>query len=186
MTRFAILASLLVAAHARAQTPVLTPQSEAGFRRLIRLTERGALGADVVDMNVGIEKEHVRIELVMRDGGTRGLVLSRPSSSPSVSRYFHIEPDEGATQDDVVRVGRALDRALQADPYVAGDFFGVASRGAERPMVDEWRDGGWRGVRAALRDRFMAPASLAYTVAVIVALAIGVAGSALLFWLGAP
>jgi len=165
----------------------LTRDSEAAFERLIRMAQAGQLGDDVTNANVGIVKNHVRVELVRAGAPMKVLFLTPKGSTPGMSRYFAVTPGDAATARDAARVGHALDLVFDVDPFQrAYDFFNVAPGGAPLPSLFEaWTFDGWRGVTRGLERRMAALASLTYTVAVIVALSASFLASLWVLW-GAP
>ena len=166
----------------------LTTDSDAAFERFIHMAQTGELGADVTNANVGVIKNHARVELVPAPGASRKLFLLTPKdATQTLCRYFNIEPGEGATASDAARVGRALDAAFGEDPFqLAYDFFNAVPGGAALPsLADAWRRSGWSGVLHGLERRTVGLAGLPYTVAVIGALAAALVASLWLLW-GAP
>ena len=160
----------------------LTKDSEVAFERFIHMAQTGQMGHDVTNANVGILKNHVRVELVRAGAPVKLLLLTPKDSTQTASRYFHIEAGEGATASDVARVGRALDEVFAEDPFqLAYDFFNAAPGGAPIPsLADAWVYGGWTGVLHGLGRRMAALAGIPYTVAVIVALTTALACSLVL------
>jgi hypothetical protein len=166
----------------------LTKDSEVGFERFLHMAQTGQLGEDVQNANVGVFKNYARLELVGGDAPKKVFLLTPKSSTTTGSRYFNIEPGEGATSGDVARVAQALDAAFGEDPFqLAYDFFNAPPGGDPIPrLVDAWRSGGWRGVVRGLERRMAALAGLRYTVAVIVALAAALLASLWLLWASQP
>jgi hypothetical protein len=165
----------------------LTTDCEAGFQSFIRMAQDGRLGDDVTNANVGIWKNHARIELVRAGAPSKLLLVTPRNSNQTISRYFNIEAGEGATGRDVARVAHALDQAFDADPFqLAYDFFNAVPGGDALPnLATAWRDGGWKGAVRALERRMAALAGLPYTIAVIVALAAALLASLCVLW-GSP
>lgn len=184
--RVALIVWLACCATAAAQELTLTRDSEANFRRLMYLAQTGTLGADVHNVNIGLDGPRVRLELVRRAGPTGVLMLGPRRAAPTHSRYFEITLHEHATEADRERVGRALDECFPVDPF---QFAGLEESLTSEPlqsMGEAWMYGGWRGVLRALERRAMALASLEYVVAVSGMLALGFTISLLVLWSAAP
>jgi len=162
----------------------LTKDCEDGFRRLMQMAQSGQLGKDVAQANVGIFKNHARVELVRRELPIAVLLLTPKDSSDGMPPYFSVEPGMGATAEDVARVARALDEVFTENPFrPAYDFFNASRVGAPIPGIGEaYASGGWRGVLGVLARHTAALASLSYTVAVLVMLVAGIVASVLLLW----
>ena len=155
----------------------LTKDSEAGFMRFIHMAQTGRLGDDVTNANVGVFKNTVRVELVRGAAPKKVLLLTPRSSAQETSHYFDVEPGEGVTAIDVTRVAKALDEAFADDPF---DLTGVEELPGSAPipsLAAGWSGSGYRGVLRVLERRTMTVASLQYTIAVIVTLAIGLLAS---------
>jgi hypothetical protein len=181
-----LLAGLLGNAPAVAQDLMLTEACEQGFRRLIQMAQNGRLGEDVTNANVGVEKVRVRVELV-RAGAPSKLVWLRPkSSTPAFARFFDVAAGDGATESDLLRVGRALDEIFTEDPFVVAGFRASPGGSPIADFTEAWTHGGWTGVLGAFERRMMALVSVQYTVGIILVLAIGLAASLALLWGSAP
>lgn len=167
---------------------MLTRYSELGFLRLMHMARHGQLGGDVVNANVGIVKDSVRLELVVRGVANRVLLLMPAGPDDRASRYFHIEPQQGASAEDVARVGRALDEAFGDNPFqIAPGFFNVVPGRERMPdLAEVWEYAGWRGVLLVGERRIAEVASLPYTVTVILVLVGAVAASLFLLWASPP
>jgi hypothetical protein len=180
----ALLVSLVSwSAPATGRELTLSKDSESGFLRLMHMAQTAQLGADVINANIGVDGEHVRVELVRRHAPIAVLRLTPKRSAQTVCKYFDITPGEGATASDVARVGKALDDVFTGDPFqILGheESFGAVPHPT---LTEAWEYGGWRAVLRALEVRMMVPASLEYTVGVIVLLALGVLASLLVLWL---
>ena len=166
----------------------LTRDSEVGFQRFIHMAQTGQLGDDVTNANVGVFKNHARVELVRGAAPLKLFLLTPKNATQTISRYFSIEPGDGATASDVVRVGKALDAAFGGDPFqLAYDFFNATLGGDPIPSLAEaWTNGSWRGVRRGLERLMVALAGLPYTIAVIVALVAALLASLVLLWGSMP
>jgi len=175
------LTLLSTLAAARADDLALGEDCAAGFRLFMQMAERGELGADVSAANVSVEKTSARIELVRRGAASKRFLLTARRDPGSPARFFDIIPEAGATAADMALVGAALDRAFPADPFALTGVETVAGA-APTGIVAAWRSGGWRAVLRAAQHRMMSTVSLAYTVAVIVALVVGTGASLLLLW----
>jgi hypothetical protein len=132
----------LAGSRAFAEEPLaLTPASEAGFRELIGLIQRGAAGPDVHNANISIQRDHVELDLVVDGGGRRSVRLLAPANiSRWHSRTFAIELAEGARQDDARIVASLLDQVFPLTPFVR-----------ESDGMDAARSDGSRGDSTALR-----------------------------------
>jgi hypothetical protein len=166
----------------------LTRDSEVAFERFIHMAQTGQLGEDVSNANVGILKNHVRVELVRPGAPVKVLLLTPKGSNQAVCRYFDIAAGDGATAGDVARVGQALDAVFGADPFqLAYDVFNASPGGDPLPSLAEaWAYGGWRGVLHGFERRTVALAGLPYTIVVIVALAAAFLTSLWLLWGSTP
>src|SRR5437763_4219192 len=111
------LGAMVCSLSAAAQDLSLTRDCEVGFRQFINLAEAGRLGTDVSDANVAVADNQVRVELVRAGAPSKLLFLTRKRSPESPSRYFDIALGEGATADDMDRVGKAVDEVVPSDPF---------------------------------------------------------------------
>jgi hypothetical protein len=166
----------------------LSTSCEAGFQQFIHMAQTGQLGDDVTNANVGIFKNHARVELVRAGAPSKRLLLTPRDSTQTITRYFSIVPGEGATASDVARVAKALDEAFKEDPFqLAYDFFNALPRGDPIPnFTDAWTYGGWRGVLRVVERRMVALAGVRYTIAVIVVLTAALVASVFLLWSSEP
>jgi len=172
-----LLAMLRVVVAVAATDLVLTTGSDLGFRRLIQMAQQGELGEAVHNANISIDKKRVRVEL-LGDGPAKNLWLSHKSTPQDLSRYFHVEPGDGATVDDVHRLSVALDAVFTQDPFgVSIDAVGSSLGGPAPSWGEVWAGGGLLGMVKELERRLTSLASLSYTVALIVVLAGGLAVS---------
>lgn len=146
--------------------PVLTPDSERSFLRLMQMAQTGAFGPDVVNANVGIDGNAVNVELVRATPPNQRFVLTFKTRARGDSRYFDIEGREGTTPADVARLGRAIDEAFDASPF-------------QYPSDDD-RAGGTQGPAQP------SMASKRYTVVVTVVIAAALGLGLLLLWGSAP
>src|SRR5262245_3256008 len=112
---------LLAAVSVWAQESILTKNSESGFRRFIEATQRGELGEDVSNANIAVAKSRVELELVRPGQASKRLTLAAKDHTQDLSRYFRIDPGEGATAADAAQVGKLLDRTFATDPFE--DYF---------------------------------------------------------------
>ena len=180
------LGAMVCSLSAAAQDLSLTRDCEVGFRQFINLAEAGRLGTDVSDANVAIADNQVRVELVRAGAPNKLLFLTRKRSLESPSRYFDIALGEGATADDVDRVGKALDEVFSSDPF---QIIGLEASPDGDPipsLIEAWRQDGWRGVARACERRTMVLASVRYTVGVIVLVALALLLSLALLWGSRP
>lgn len=180
------LGCLAWSTRAGAQELTLTQDSEESFRRFIHMAQSGTLGDDVRNANVALEGAQARVELVRDAAPGKLLVLTPKRSQQTVSRYFDIAPGENATPEDVRLVGRALDACFGEDPF---QFAGLEESLAGGPMPgigEAWTYGGWQGVLRVFERRMMALASLEYTVAISIALAVGFFASLIVVWGTSP
>lgn len=172
----------------RAQDLALPPrEAEEGFRRLIEMAQTSQLGADIVNANVELSAAALRVELVRANGDLVVLLLAPKATQQTTCRYFDITAGPGATTADVVRLGRAIDKAFPSDPFSSAGIEQLP--GASEPIAgwaDAWRRAGWRGLRTSFERRMMAHRTRRYTLIVtgLVAVALG-AGCATL-WLSVP
>ena len=179
-----VVAALAWNRPASAQTVALTVRSEAGFRRFIEMAQSGRLGDDVTNANVAISHDHVRVELVGFGGRNQEFLLTYPRTERF--RYFDVAAGAGATDDDVDRVGRALDEAFAGDPF---QISGVEESRDGEPipsLTTAWARGGVPGILRAIELRMMVLTSLRYTVGVIVVLTVGLTGCLALLWAADP
>ena len=180
------LGAMVCSVSAAAQELSLTTDCEVGFRQFIHLAEAGRFGTDVSDANVAVADNQVRVELVRAGAPNKLLFLTRKRSLESPSRYFDIALGEGATADDVDRVGKALDEVFSSDPF---QIIGLEASPDGDPMpslIDAWGHDGWSGVARAWERRTMVLASLRYTVGVIVLVALALLLSLALLWGSRP
>jgi hypothetical protein len=166
----------------------LTKDCEEGFRRFMHMAETGQLGSDVTNANVGVFKNHARVELVRGAAPIIVLFLSPPQPGGGNSRYFTVEPGPRATADDVGRVARALDAVFREDPFeLAYDFFNASPGGAPIPSLWEAAaSDGWRGVVRVLARQTASLASAGYTMVVIVLVSTALIANLLLLWGSTP
>lgn len=178
---FVLLAALLSGGSA-AQDLMLTEACEDGFRQLIQMAQTGRLGDDVTNANVGVEKIRVRVELLRGDAPSKVIWLAPKRSEHSLARFFDLTAGEGASEADLVRLGRALDQIFSSDPFVVAGF--EASPGGEAipGFAEAWTNDSWRGIVRVFERRMMAFASVEYTTGVIVVLAIGIVATLALLW----
>jgi hypothetical protein len=180
----AVLSGLIGSAVADDLT--LTKDCEEGFRRLLHMAQAGQLGDDVRDANISVDGIHVRVELV-RPGAANAVVLLTPKRSPrSSAKYFDVARGDNATENDVARVGRALDAVFSADPFQVLGHEGSPAGDRMPSLMQAWSSGSWRGVGRLVERRMMVLASLEYTVGVIVALALGLIASLAVLWGSVP
>lgn len=186
MTRVTVAAIVLVciaSARAGAQEVTLQKNCEVGFRALIRDAQSGRLGADVTNANVRVQGKLVEVELVRANAASLLFRLTPKASEQVYARYFDIAFGVGATAADAERLGRGLNAAFDADPFVI-----VVSEGGRvddpiPAVAAAWRYGGWQGVARVIERRMMVLAGVRYTVAMVVFLALGISGCVALFWL---
>jgi hypothetical protein len=183
-----VVSLLLCSTRASAQDLALTKDAAFAFQRIIRWAETGRFGDDVVAGNVEIAKDKVQVELVGRHGMKKFLRLSRKQTRQGLSRYFDIEPGEGATASDARRLGTALDEAFgERDPFVAAvDFIGTTTGSPIPGVAQAWKEGGWRNVLRVLEWRLVVPTGRWYTTAVLIALVVTLLAGLVLLWGGAP
>ncbi|HVM98400.1 MAG TPA: hypothetical protein VMT89_18545 [Candidatus Acidoferrales bacterium] len=161
---------------------MLTTKCEEPFKRLIRLAETGRLGEDVNNANVDIRKNSARLELVGAQAPHKVFRLTPRNSSPTLSRYFNIEPSDGAAPGDVARLAKALDEVFEENPFELSDGFLYGTPGGDSipGFIDAWRSGGWRFAIQVLVRRTAALAGIRYAIAVISFLVAGCVGSVIL------
>ncbi|HVM97892.1 MAG TPA: hypothetical protein VMT89_15970 [Candidatus Acidoferrales bacterium] len=169
---------------ARAQDLSLTEDSEAGFGRLIHTAQSGGLGADVVNANIFIAKDHVDVELLCGTPPIRHLVLRPARAKPAASRYFEIETGEGARAEDATRLALVLDQIFQEDPFqsTAGLFESPAAGDFIPRLLEAWSEGGGVAAFHVLARQMTALASLSYTLFVIAGSTAGLLWSLALLW----
>jgi hypothetical protein len=165
---------------------MLTEACEQGFRQLIRMAQNGRLGEDVTNANVGVEKIRVRVELVRAGAPSRVVWLAPRTSAGALSRFLDVTVGEGATEADLVRVGKALDEVFRDDPFVVAGYEAHPSGDAIPAFAAAWNQGDWREIVRVFERRMMALASVEYTAGLLVALAIGLAASLALLWGSRP
>jgi hypothetical protein len=154
-------------AHRSADEPqrqlVLTKDSEGGFRAFMDMVRGGKLGPDTREVNVDVSGGSVRLELLRESGPSMVFLLAQPDSTTKFSRYFDVQALENASASDCARVGSLLDEAFASSPFeeippptqsAPGDALGAGNA-----LQRAWR---------AFRARLMRPASLQYTIAVII------------------
>ena len=164
----------------------LTTACEAGFRRFIQLAQSGRLGDDVSNANVGVIGNQVRVELVRSEAPATVFLLTPKRTTQAVSRYFEVVPSGGATAEDVARVGRVLDEVFPTDPFQITGFEGSPTGDVVPGLVAAWSTDGWRAALRVLERRMVVLASLAYTVGVIVVLALASLAGIALMWGSMP
>jgi len=164
----------------------LTKDCEPGFRRFIDMAAAGQMGDDVINANVGVMSDHVRIELVRKGIPAVVLRLTPKRSRHSISRYFDIAPAEGAGENDVRRVGAALDRVFSQDPFRLAGMEALPGEMPASSFIEAWSYRGWAGVRQAVEQRMMTLPTLRYTTAVIVFLGMALLAGTLLLWTAVP
>lgn len=170
-----------------AQELTLTRDSEFGFRQIIDAAQRGELGEDVSNANVGVRGTDVRIELVRMHGANKLLFLTYKHSTQSLSRYFDIELGEGATEGDAARVGKLLDEAFRDDPFeVIFDFFGARTMTHLPTLAEAWKAGGWTRVLRVLEGRFTTSVGVSHAAVIISVLAISSLAGLVLLWGSKP
>jgi hypothetical protein len=138
----------------------------------------------VTEANVAVLKDRVRVEIILVDGTTKALLLTRKDSPQTFSRYFDVVLGEGATASDARRVGKVLDEAFRSDPFVVS-LDDVGATVTDQPTIrlaEAWRYGGWKSVVTVLERRLVAPRGLRATIVVLIAVAIGVLSSLVLLW----
>lgn len=186
-TRIGMVAfgGLLIAGTANANGLALTPESEVGFKRFMRMAEDGRFGSGVDNANVGISKQGTRIELVYRQKPVKHFHLTAKTGDHSYSRFFDIALGDAAAEEDLAVVGAALDAAFEDDPY---RISGVESAPgwSPPPWRRAWRDNGWRGLLRGVEMRSMEPVSLAYALGITTVLVLMMALSCVALWLEVP
>jgi hypothetical protein len=177
---------------ARASAPLaaqgqgLTKACEPGFLRFIDMAAAGELGDDVVDANVGVMGDQVRIELVRKGVPNKVLRLTLKRSRHTISRYFDITAEEGADESDVRRVGEALDRVFSQDPFRLAGIEALRGDMPAATFMEAWSYRGWKGVQQAVEQRMMTLLTLPHAVAVIVLLGMALLAGILLLWTAVP
>lgn len=164
----------------------LPEDSEEGFRRFMAMAEAGELGDDVIRANVGVVKDRAHIELVRTPEPSKFFVLTIRESPHAASRFFDVAPDQGATPDDVRRVGAALDRAFTRDPFRLTGVELFPGHGPRPGVFEAWNRGGWRGVLRAAEVHMMTAASLRRTITVSLLLGVGLIAATALLWSAPP
>lgn len=180
------LSGFIQVARAPAQDLVLDMERGAGFQCLLAMAQSGRLGDDVTNANVGVNGDRVRIELVRGGAPVKVLLLRPKRSGETAFRYFEVEPAENSAASDAALVGRALDECFAEDPFEILGVEAPADGGAGPGLLAAWSHGDWRAARRAIEGRMMVLASLQYTIAVIVVLAVGFAASLALLWGSTP
>jgi hypothetical protein len=174
----------------RACTPVddltLTKDCEQGFRRFVEMAQNGRFGSDVEDVNVGISAKQVQIELVRRDAPSKHFLLSAKRSTHSISRYFDVVPGEGSTVADAEQIGRALDEVFLESPFVLPAISRPRNAAPASGTAGTWSSDSWMGLLHGAAWRMMGPASLEYTVGIIVALVLGLLATLVFLWTAQP
>jgi hypothetical protein len=164
----------------------LTRDSEPGFLRFIGMAEAGELGDDVINANVGVMGDTVRIELVRKGAPSKILLLTLKRSRHSISRYFDIAAEEGADENDVRLVGEALDRVFSEDPFRLAGNEALPGDMPATTFMEAWSYRGWKGVQQAIEQRMMTLITLPHAVAVIVLLGMALLAGTLLLWTAVP
>lgn len=181
---------LLLSGLLRACLPVddliLTKDCEDGFRRFMEMAQEGRFGNDVEDMNIGIDPKQVQIELVRRDAASKHFLLTVKRSTHAVSRYFDVVLGEGATLADAAQIGRALDEVFPESPFVLPAIGRARNAGPASGTAGTWSSDSWMGLLHGVAWRMMGPASLEYTVGIIVALALGLLATLVALWIPRP
>jgi hypothetical protein len=144
----------------------LGPQSEEGFRCLIRMAQEAKLSAATVNANVSVENDRARLELLDDQGNKKTLFLAAPPPAQNTMGYFEITAGPGAEQQQVEAVGRALQTCFRADPFESP---------AERqdPVAAFW-------------SPYDAVASFEYTMGVIALLSVCALAGVIVLWGAAP
>ncbi len=174
-----LLSGLFWSRSATARDFALTKDCEDGFRRFIHMAQVGQLGDDVTNANIGVFGDRAHVELVRRAAPNKVLFLTPKMSPQTICRYFDIAPGDGSNPSDVVRVGKALDEVFGHDPF-------------EVPGLEAWSVSPRceYGQRLALLScalgRMMVPASIQYTIGVIMALALVLFASVVLLCGSSP
>lgn len=185
-TALALLSVAQASLPLAAQGQALTKDCEPGFQRFIDMAAAGQLGEDVIDANVGVMGDQVRIELVRQGVPSKVLRLTVKRSRHTISRYFDIVPEERADENDVRRVGEALDRVFSQDPF---QLAGIEALPGEMPattFMEAWTSRRWKGVQQGVEQRMMTLITLPCTVAVIVLLGMALLAGTLLLWIAVP
>lgn len=166
---FAVLSALLwtVPVLGQPQHLVLTKRSEDGFKRFMDAVRGGRLGADVREANISVSESSVQVELLRRDAPRVVVRLREPASGASGAGYFDVQAVENASAADLVRIGRLLDDAFTSDPFLEELLIRDVER--ETPPAEEMR-----------------PASLGYTIAVILLAGLGLLASMGILCMPAP
>ena len=172
---------LFCARPAHAQQLILTPDAEPGFRALMEAAGKGRAGPDVVNANVSIERTQVRVELVLKSGGHRSLLLTAHHEGARWrSRSFDIALGEGGLETDALRMVALLDDAFQRDPFQVAVF--ADESGGGTGFITGWRQDGFRGLFVAFLGWTVKPVSRLYIIPVILLHALGLLACMLLLW----
>lgn len=166
---------------------MLPRDTEESFRKLIRLTESGGAGADIINANVSILQESARIELVFRDGKRESFVARYPQmTGQQQSQYFAIEPVQGASPEHAALLGRLLDQCFTSDPFAVQPEGEAADLGL--PVVpsarEAWARNGWRGAVSALTAGSLLPVSRGYAATAMAIHVVALFACMLLLWRG--
>lgn len=165
-----LLALVALSAPARAQEYAFAPQSETGFRQLMKRVQEGGAGPEFVNANIGVDRTVVHVQLIDRHAARHELTLSPPDGAGQWrARYFKVEPGPGASPADAEQLTRLLDLSFDADPYllVWHGWNDPRPVPPPEPVVAAWRRGGWSAFSAALVIQFLRPASLRFVVPII-------------------
>lgn len=152
---------------------VLTQESEQGFTRFMELVRSGKLGPDVQEAGIDVAGSDVELELIRKSSPHMMIRLRRRTSDTGFSRHFDLEARENASADDLARVGQLLDEVFTASPFQE-----VLARNPEGPSArrGEEESTGPRMPRG-LESRLVGPASLEYTIGIIVLIGLGLLAS---------
>ena len=203
MTRHALLASalsiaLLWTVSARAQPIeqrssdvsqpqlVLTKESEEGFRGFMDMVHNGKLGPDIRETNISVSGSSARLELLRESGPNMVLRLSQPSAGTGFSRYFDVQALENASANDCARVGKLLDEVFTSSPFEDMPLRSQPAPDGARPASNVGAETAWQSAWRALQFRLMLPASLRYTIAVIILTGVGLLASIVILCMPAP
>ncbi len=188
MTIIAIALTVLLGSGSPAlcQEVALQPDSEAGFRRLMAMSQGGELGSDVSNANIGIRKDgSVAIELVRRGQPNLRFVLQPRRGGESPSRYFDIRGESEEAADRTGALAEALDRCFSGNPFTVAVI--EQPPGATMPgWLDAWRADGLAGLARAAELRMTALRSLGYTIGLTALLAALSFASVLQLWFSDP
>lgn len=169
-----------------AQGQGLTKDCEPGFRRFIEMAEAGQLGEDVIDANVGVMHDHVRIELVRKGLPDKVLHLTIKRSRHSISRFFDITPEEGADENDVRRVGELLDQVFPQDPFRLAGIEALPGDMPAETLTEAWAYRGWQGVQQNIEQRMMTLITLPRAKVIILLLGMALFAGTFLLWTAVP